>query len=215
MNLRTLACPLINSAWIAGCSREHARFTAALVRVAETQTAYLLDLLKRNAATRFGEEHGFAQIRSVADYQARVPVAGYEAQAESIEAIAKGETDVLTANPVKLFQPTSGSSAPTKLIPWTASLGREFRRGINPWLAALYRRKPALLRGTAYWSISPPAAAVRIQGRLPVGFEDDAEYLGFFGRHLFPLVSAAPSEFGRCGDMAGIQEENAGGVAGR
>ena len=36
---------------------------------------------------------------------------------------------------------------------------REFRRGISPWVFALYRRKPALLQGTAYWSVSPPATA--------------------------------------------------------
>jgi hypothetical protein len=201
MSIRTFTCHLINTAWIAACSREYARFTAALNRVSETQNACLVDLLKKNAATRFGTKHGFAQIRSVAEYQTRVPVTGYDALAESIEAIAGGETGVLTADRVKLFQPTSGSSSATKLIPWTATLGREFRRGISPWLAALYRRKPALLGGTAYWSISPPAAADQKRGRLPIGFDHDAEYLGFFGKNLFPLVSAAPPELAHCRDM--------------
>lgn len=201
MSLRALTCLAVNSAWIAACSRESARFTAALGRVAEAQTTILLDLLKKNAATRFGTKHGFANIRSVAEYQSQVPVAGYDALTESIEAIASGEPGVLTADRVSLFQPTSGSSAPTKLIPWTATLGREFRRGISPWLAALYRRRPALLGGTAYWSISPPTTAVRKQGRLPVGFDHDAEYLGFFGKKLFPLVSAAPPELAQCSEM--------------
>ncbi len=194
MSLRALTCQLINSAWIAACSSEHARFTAALGRVAETQSAILFDLVRRNATTRFGATHGFAKIRSVAEFQGQVPVRGYDALAESIEAISNGEPGVLTDDRVKLFQPTSGSSSPTKLIPWTATLGREFRRGISPWLAALYRRKPVLLGGTAYWSISPPATAVQTRGRLPVGFDHDAEYLGFFGKKLFPLVSVAPSE---------------------
>jgi hypothetical protein len=201
MSLRALTCQLINTAWIARCSREHARFTAALGRVAEIQTTILFDLLKRNAATRFGTAHGFANIRSVAEFQGQVPVAGYDAFAESIEAVSNGDPGVLTADRVKLFQPTSGSSSPAKLIPWTAELGREFRRGISPWLAALYRRKPTLLGGTAYWSISPPATAVQTRGRLPVGFDHDAEYLGFFGKKLFPLVSVAPSELAHCRSM--------------
>ena len=201
MSLRALTCQLINSAWITGCSREYARFTTALGRVADTQTACLFDLLKRNAATRFGTNHRFAQVRSVAEFQARVPIAGYDALAESIEAISGGATGVLTADRVKLFQPTSGSSSAIKLIPWTATLGREFRRGISPWLAALYRRKPALMGGTAYWSISPPATAVQTRGRLRVGFDHDAEYLGFFGKNLFSLVSAAPPELAHCRSM--------------
>jgi hypothetical protein len=198
---RSLIRQLVNRAWIASCSREHARFTAALDRVAETQSGYLLDLLACNAGTQFGHKHGFAAIRSVAEFQAQVPVTHYEALTESIEEIARGEQGVLTKDRVKLFQPTSGSSSATKLIPWTATLGREFRRGISPWLAALYRWKPALLRGTAYWSISPPGTAAKTRGRLPVGFNHDAEYLGFIGKNLFPLVSAAPPELARCSDM--------------
>ena len=107
---RTLIRRLLNGAWIAACSREQARFKEALGHVAETQERNLLDLLRRNAQTQFGESHGFANIRSVAEYQSRVPVTSYEALTPYIEAIARGEAGVLTAEPVKLFQPTSGSS---------------------------------------------------------------------------------------------------------
>jgi hypothetical protein len=201
MSSRSFIRQQINRAWIASCSREHTRFTVAIGRVAATQSHYLLDLLGRNAETQFGRKHGFTTIRSVTEFQARVPVTNYEALTESIEEIARGEQGVLTEDRVKQFQPTSGSSSATKLIPWTATLGREFRRGISPWLVALYRRKPALLRGTAYWSISPPGTAVQTRGRLPVGFDHDAKYLGFIGKSLFPLVSAAPPELARCSDM--------------
>ena len=91
MSIRSLTCQMINTAWIAACSREHARFTAAVGRVAEAQTTCLFDLLNRNVATRFGKKHGFARIRSVAEFQAQVPITGYDALAESIEAIAGGE----------------------------------------------------------------------------------------------------------------------------
>jgi hypothetical protein len=201
LNLKRHIRRLVNEAWIAAGSREHARFSAALGRVAATQSDHLFRLLRRNAATCFGTRHRFAQIRSVSEYQERVPVTGFDALAGCIESIARGEDGVLTADRVRLFQPTSGSSSATKLIPWTAGLGREFHRGITPWLVALYRRKPALLRGTAYWSISPPTASVRKRGRLRVGFDHDAEYLGFFGRQLFSLVSAVPPGVARCRDM--------------
>ena len=201
MSSRSFIRQLVNRAWIASCSREHARFAAALGRVAETQSRYLLDLIGRNAETQFGRKHGFATIRSVSEFQAQVPVTHYEALTESIEEIARGEQGVLTIDRVKLFQPTSGSSSATKLIPWTTTLSREFRRAIAPWMVELYRRKPALLDGTAYWSISPPGATRRRQGCLPVGFDHDAGYLGCFGKRLFSFVSATPPDLARCRDM--------------
>ena len=42
------------------------------------QSRQLLQLLRRAAKTRFGREHGFQSIRSVAEYQARVPLRSYE-----------------------------------------------------------------------------------------------------------------------------------------
>jgi hypothetical protein len=49
------------------------------LNVAKTQRETLLSLVRRAADTRFGREHGFASIRTVADYQARVPLRDYEA----------------------------------------------------------------------------------------------------------------------------------------
>lgn len=42
------------------------------------QQRTLLRLVRRAAATRFGHEHGFDAIRSIEDYQARVPLRWYE-----------------------------------------------------------------------------------------------------------------------------------------
>ena len=42
------------------------------------QRATLGRLLRRAAQTRFGRDHGFAEIRSISDYQAQVPLRRYE-----------------------------------------------------------------------------------------------------------------------------------------
>ena len=199
--MKTFARRIINRAWIATCAREHARFSDALERVEGTQRNYLLNLLRRNAQTKFGKKYCFSKIGTVAEFQQRVPQNSYEMLTLYIEAIARGETKVLTADPVRLFQPTSGSTSGTKMIPWTDTVAKEFRCGINPWLASLYQCQPALLDGTSYWSISPPVTPQRTCGRLRVGFEHDAEYLGFWGRKFFSLVSAVPPEVAHCRDM--------------
>lgn len=64
-----------------GLLRLYARYrTAQLNRedaVAE-QRRQLLRLVRTSSNTRFGRDHGFAEIRSIADFQARVPVRRYE-----------------------------------------------------------------------------------------------------------------------------------------
>jgi hypothetical protein len=44
-----------------------------------SQEQTLLHLVRKAADTRFGRDHGFASIRTVADYQRQVPLRDYEA----------------------------------------------------------------------------------------------------------------------------------------
>ncbi len=198
---------LVNGAWIASCAREHARFSAALKQVGATQQELLLNLIQRNAGTEFGRRHGFAGIRRVEEYQARVPVAGYDANVAAIEAIARGDQNVLTRDRVERFQLTSGSTSAAKLIPWTASAAAEFRRGIAALIYALYRRQPTLLRGSAYWALSPPGTQRKTVGDLAVGFDRDSSYLGFFGEQLFNLVSAVPAKSTRTSELDRFRDQ--------
>src|SRR6266852_4437688 len=75
--------------------------------------------------------------------------------ARAFAGIAAGEPNVLTRDPVLLLEPTSGSTGGEKLIPYTASLRREFQRAVAAWIGDLFRQRPAVRRGRAYWSLSP------------------------------------------------------------
>ena len=119
-----------------------------------------------------------------------------------IQRIAAGEQGVLTAEPVLLLEPTSGSSAASKLIPYTKGLKRQFQQGIDPWIADLYRSFPSLMTGQSYWSVTPAARKPeRTSGGIPVGFEDDSDYLGGFKGWLVRSVQAVPMEVKLIGDM--------------
>ena len=48
------------------------------LRAAAAQEAQLLRLVRRAQDTRFGRDHGFASIRSVADFQRQVPLRRFE-----------------------------------------------------------------------------------------------------------------------------------------
>ena len=76
------------------------RFAAAAAEPAEAQAAVLRRILAANAACRYGQAHGFAGLSTVAAFQARVPVVGYDEIAPHVEAIMRGEPAVLTSAPV-------------------------------------------------------------------------------------------------------------------
>lgn len=170
---------LAQTAWLASSLAEAARLARATRDVAGAQRRLLERILRENADTDFGRRHGFGQIRTPQEYQSAVPVADYAGFVDAIERIARGEARVLTAAPVRLLEPTSGSSGARKLIPYTRSLQADFARGISPWIADLFLHEPGLLTGRGYWSVSPVATPdERTTAGLPIGFEDDLAYLG-------------------------------------
>jgi len=190
MNRQALA----NRLWLLAGRSTRRRFHRAVHHLRATQARYLLRLIRKNAETEYGRTHGFGSISSVAEYTRNVPLTEYEDYAPYIESIARGAGNVLTRDPVELFEPSSGSTSATKLIPYTASLRREFQRAIRPWLGALYHEHPRIIRGRTYWAISPPTDRERFHGVVSVGFDDDSRYLGALGRRVHRMVSIVPGE---------------------
>ncbi|MBW8878402.1 MAG: GH3 auxin-responsive promoter family protein [Acidobacteria bacterium] len=179
--------------WIAANAGGWWRFRTALADPARVQAAILRRYLRANAETAFGREHGFSSIRSVREFQDRVPLAGYAEMEPWIARVAAGESAVLTRSPVRTLEVTSGSSAAAKRIPYTAAMQGEVRRAVAPWVFDLYKDRPRLALGCAYWSISPlemdeePAG-----GAVKEGFEEDAEYLGGSWKRLVDSTLAVP-----------------------
>ncbi len=189
---------LANSLWLAACLPEYCRFHRAVTRVADEQAALLASIVSANADTAFGRMHGFKSIRCVSDYQSRVPVRDYDGHQEWIDRAAAGEKQVLTGEPVRLFEPTSGSTGSSKLVPYTSMLQQQFSRGVQAWIADLFLRHPKLLTGRAYWSVSPMATKARYtSGGIPIGFEDDAAYLGGWQQRLVGRAMAVPGTLSR------------------
>jgi len=184
----------LNTGWMLSCRREARHFHHATHSVSETQQALLLRILAANQSTEFGRRHAFGRIRSSSEYQQRVPRSNYEAYADAIQRIAAGQDNVLTREPVELLEPTSGSSnRGEKLIPYTSSLRREFQRAVAVWVADVMRHRPAMRRGRAYWSVSPAMESGRVSpGGIPIGFDDDAAYLGRLERCFLKYLLIVP-----------------------
>jgi hypothetical protein len=79
--------------------------------------------------TEFGLAHGFARIRSVADYQTRVPLRDYLAFKPLWDAALAGAPDVTWPGRTPMWVKTSGTTAGDKAIPVTREAYRSHRRG--------------------------------------------------------------------------------------
>ena len=199
----SLLAAAANSAWIAASTPAWRRFREALAQPEAAQDALLRRQLAANHACAYGRVHGFAHLTSYAEFSGRVPLVSYEDLAPWVDRIACGEQAVLTTEAVTRLVPTSGSTGARKLIPFTASLQREFNAAIGAWIVDLARQYPAIRGGSAYWSVTPVARRPEPERpAVPMGFDDDSQYLGGIRRWIVDAVMAVPSALREIADLA-------------
>ena len=192
----------LNSLPLAGFRLGSRQFHSALDNPEEVQRSLLIDLLKQNRASAFGRQYGFESIRSVREYQDRVPVATYDELAPWIERIQSGEPEVLTSEPVLAFEKSSGSASAAKYIPCTQTLRRQFQSALAPWITDMHRAFPRISRGCAYWVVTPLSREREVTGGgIPVGFESDAEYFGPVQQWILGKTMAVPSDLARVPEL--------------
>lgn len=168
----------------------------------KAQEKVLADLLQKNASSHFGKTHSLHPHMSARQFQQCVPISTYEELRPLVERAAEGEPNVLTCEPVLMFETSSGSTSAAKLIPYTRSLRAEFQEAIRAWMYDLYASHPAMAGGRHYWSITPLHREQRkTSGGIPIGFDDDAEYLGRLEQWLSSKLFAVPSSVGKLPDM--------------
>ena len=194
-------CRLINGACRQLYRGEYKRFRSAS-NIGHIQNEYLMSLLRRNAGTLYGKKFVFAEIDSYDKFRRSVPLTKYEDYEPYVVEIANGAENVLTAEKVLLFEPTSGSSGGKKLIPYTASLKEEFRRGIKPWLYDIYTNVRGVTAGRSYWSITPVTAGkTYTEAGIPIGFEEDSAYFGRIEQFLMNRIFAVDGSVKFSGSM--------------
>lgn len=192
--ISSFLCFIANSICCNGYKREYHRFIGT-TDLAAVQEHKLLSILLKNRDCVYGKRYKFSQIQSVADYQEHVPLTCYEDYVPYIDQICQGMPKILTEEEVLMLEPTSGSTAASKLIPYTKSLREEFQKGIKPWIYALYTNNPKLRSGKSYWSITPITHQEKFtSGGIRIGFEEDSQYFGKLERFLLDLVFAVPGK---------------------
>ncbi|MDG1765166.1 MAG: GH3 auxin-responsive promoter family protein, partial [Flavobacteriales bacterium] len=89
--------------------------------------------------TRFGEDHGFAELTDLASFKAAVPIRNYEEIKDYIDSCRAGEEDVLWPGRVKWFAKSSGTTSDrSKFIPVTKEALEECHYKGGKDLLAMY-----------------------------------------------------------------------------
>lgn len=84
----------------------------------ETQLETLFYLIRSAALTEWGKKYDYSSIRSVRDFQSRIPVCTYEEFLPYIDRMLKGEDNLTWPGKIKWFAKSSGTtSTKSKFIP--------------------------------------------------------------------------------------------------
>lgn len=84
---------------------------------AAAQEACLRKILNRCKNTVFGKEHSFSDIKSIEDFQHKVPIATHESMQPFIARCKTGEQNVLFPDKIVYFLVTAGTTGTSKLYP--------------------------------------------------------------------------------------------------
>lgn len=186
-------CLLVNLALVMLYRKNARKFQKGLPFADQVQDEQLIKILRANENTVYGKKYHFSSIHSAEEFQKKVPSVTYEDLLPFLKRMQEGEEGVLTAEQIRLFEPTSGSSSASKLIPYTDGLKSEFQEAIQPWIYDLYTRHPGIMKGKSYWSITPAASKKQYtKAGIPIGFEEDMEYFGKLEQLLMNLIFVKP-----------------------
>jgi len=97
----------------------HNKVQAWASKPMETQQKVFQDLIKQAKNTQFGNDHDFANIKTVSDFATKVPIRDYEELRPYVDRVVKGEEDILWKGKPIYFAKTSGTTSGAKYIPLT------------------------------------------------------------------------------------------------
>lgn len=169
--------------------RGQRRFERATLALKDAQLARFRDIMLRVSGSDSGYRYGLTQATPPEEFRLRVPLSDYEDWQPFIKRQRSTGERVLTTDECTRYQPTSGSTADIKWIPYTPAFLNELDEAINPWMADLYARYPGIRTGRHYWSLSWVPTRLRDhEGSV----NDDLQLLPWWKRLFMHHTMAVP-----------------------
>ena len=107
--------------------------------------ALLMKIIKDNEDTEYGQKYDFANIKSIEDFQSKVPITDYDSYADYIYRMTEnGEKNLITSYEIIHYAKSSGTMGNPKRIPIT-SFNQEINMKYNyAYLFNLFAEKVGL-----------------------------------------------------------------------
>jgi len=152
------------------------QFEEATKDPVKEQRKVLLEYVARNKNTEYGKKYSFSKIKSVKEYQKLVPIVYYEDVRSYAERMARGEGNVLTADPPTFFGRTSGTTGKPKLIPATEYSRAKKSELMALWTYYISKDHPNASSGKIFAIIDPEVKTFTESG-VPCGPENGHAYV--------------------------------------
>ncbi len=165
------------------------RFIRATHALKTAQEECFQNIMAVVSGSDSGYQRGLTLATSIEEFRQRVPLSDYEDWQNAINRQRSSEEFILTTESCQRYQPTSGSTAQIKWIPYTPEFLRELDQAINPWMADLYSRYPAIRKGRHYWSLSWVPGELR---SVASSVNDDLQLLPWWKRLFMNRTMAVP-----------------------
>ncbi|MAY14105.1 MAG: GH3 auxin-responsive promoter [Oceanospirillaceae bacterium] len=165
------------------------RFMRASHTLKAAQLARFQNIMAVVSGSDSGYQRGLTLATNVEEFRQRVPLSDYEDWQNAINRQRSSSEFILTTETCQRYQPTSGSTAQIKWIPYTPEFLRELDQAINPWMADLYSRYPAIRKGRHYWSLSWVPGELR---SVANSVNDDLQLLPWWKRLFMNRTMAVP-----------------------
>ena len=133
------------------------------------QQAVLLDIVRRNAQTEYGRQHGFESIRSVEDFRKQVPLGDWTSFEPYAQRMETGEKDLLFSGPPVHFIATSGTTGATKLIPESAA-GNAVKSTVSRMRTALLMKMAPEIMDGFFIPLVSGASTGKTACGIPIGY---------------------------------------------
>ena len=109
---------LVNDMTVWFLRRRFERIEQFMKNPVETQQRMFFELIETARYTEWGMKYNYGQIKSIQEFQERVPVSAYEDLYPQIERVLKGEPNVLWPSQIEWFSKSSGTTnARSKFLP--------------------------------------------------------------------------------------------------
>jgi len=189
--------PLVHVMHAAAQFPGHALFKRALADVTSAQDEVLKHLLDLAARTEVGRRRGIHRTWTARTVAERLPVTTWPDWAAWVDLQRAGRDRPVMGHSCTRFEPTSGSTASRKWIPYPPAQLRQLDRAASAWLFDIARTYPRVLRGRHYWSLSWIPDDLRSPDSGAAATGDDLELLPGWKRILLSRVMAVPPDVAR------------------